>query len=45
VLLAVRVEMRARGFEIGSIALGVLVDVDTVLTRREVVEMELQGNP
>src|SRR5580700_882457 len=44
VLLAVGVEVRTRGFEIGSIALGVLVDVDTVVAGREVVKLELEGD-
>ncbi len=44
VLLAVGVEVWTCGFEIGSIALGVLVNVDTVVAGREVVEVELEAD-
>ena len=44
VLLALGVEVWTCGFEIGSIALGVLVDVDTVIAGREVVEVELEAD-
>ena len=43
VLLAVGVEVRARGFEVGGIALGVLVEVDAVFAGREIVELELEA--
>lgn len=43
VLFAVRVEVWASGFEIGRIALGVLVDVDAVFAGREVVKPELEA--
>src|SRR5271170_4182560 len=44
VLLAVGIEVRACGFKIGSIALGVLVDVDAVLAGREVVKSKLEAD-
>jgi len=44
VLLALRIEMRTGGFEIGRIALGVLMEVDGVLAGRQVVEMEFEFN-
>jgi hypothetical protein len=42
VLLGVGIEMRARGFEVGSIALGVLMEVDGVLTGRKIVKVKLE---
>jgi len=44
VLLAIGIEMRAGGFEVGRIALRVLVEVDGVLAGRQVVKMKLEGN-
>jgi hypothetical protein len=42
VFLAVGIEMRAGGFEIRSIAIGILVKVDGVLAWREIVDMNLE---
>jgi hypothetical protein len=42
VFFAVGIEMRAGGFEIRSIALGILVKVDGVLAWREIVDMNLE---
>ncbi len=44
VLLAIRIEMRAGGFEVWRIALGTLMEVDGVLAGRQIVEMKLEGN-
>jgi hypothetical protein len=44
VLLSVRIKMRAGRFEIGSIALGVLMKVDGVLARRKIVKLKLEAD-
>jgi|SRR5208337_62567 len=44
VLLAVGIEMRAGGFEVWRIALGILMEVDGVLAGRQIVKMKLEGN-
>jgi hypothetical protein len=44
VLLGLRVEVRARGFEIGRIALGVLMEVDGVLAGRQAIQMQFEFN-
>jgi hypothetical protein len=43
-LLARRVEVSACGFKIRSFAFGILMEVDRVLTGREVAKMELQAD-
>ena len=40
----VGIEMRAGGFEIGRIALGVLVEVDGVLAGRKIVQVKLEAD-
>ena len=42
VLLVVGIEMRAGGFEVGAIALGILMEVDGVFARRKTVEVKLE---
>ena len=42
VLFSFRIEMRACRFEIGGVALGVLVEVDSVLAGREIVKFKLE---
>ena len=44
VLLAVRIEMRARGFEVRPFAFRDLMEVDRVFTRREIFEVEVQAD-
>ena len=44
VLLAFGIEMWTSGFEIGSITLWVLVNMDAVLTRWKIVKLELEGD-
>ena len=44
VLFAVRIEMRAGGFEVGCIALRVLMEVDGMLAGREIVQVELEAD-
>ena len=41
VLLALGIEMPAGGLEVGAIALGRLMKVDSVLARRKIVKLEL----
>jgi hypothetical protein len=36
--------VRAGGFEVGAIALGILMEVDGVFAGREAVEMKLKGH-
>src|SRR6266550_8308653 len=43
-LLPVRIEMRSGGLEVGAFALGVLMEVDGVLTGREIFEMEFHSH-
>ena len=43
VLFAVRIKVRACGFEIGRVAFRVLMEVDCVFARREIFEVELQA--
>ena len=45
VLLAVGIEMRAGRFEIGSVALGVLMEVDAVLAGWKIVQAKLEDYP
>ena len=45
VLLGVGIEMRAGGFEVGGIALGVLMKVDAMFAGREIVKAELEADP
>ena len=44
VLFAVGIEMRAGGFEVGGIALGILMEVDGVLAGRKTVKMKLEAD-
>jgi len=44
VLLGCRIEMRARGFKIRTVALGNLMKVDDVLSRRQIVELKLEAD-
>ena len=45
VLLGVGIEMRAGGFEVGGVALGVLMKVDAMFAGREIVKAELEADP
>ena len=45
VLLAFGIEMRASGFEIWRIAFCVLVNVDCVFSRRQIMQVELDYHP
>jgi hypothetical protein len=45
VLLALGIEVRAGGFEVGRIALRILMKVDGVLAGRQVVKMKLEATP
>ena len=38
---ALRIEVGAGGLEVGRIALGTLVDVDSVFTRRQILQVEM----
>ena len=42
VFFAVGIEVRTGGFEVGAIALGILMEVDGVFARRKAVEMKLK---
>jgi hypothetical protein len=44
VLLAFWIEMRSGRFEVGSVALGVLVEVDGVLAGRQIVKHQLEAD-
>ena len=44
VLLGVGIEMRAGGFEVGGIALGILMKVDSVLAGWEAVQAKLESD-
>jgi len=44
VLLAFGIEMRARGLEVWPIALWILMKVDGMLARGEIVQVKLEGN-
>src|SRR5947209_4830257 len=41
VLFAVRIEVAARGLEVGTVALGILMNMDGVLSRRQILQVEL----
>ncbi len=43
VLLALGIEMRPRGLEVGSVALGVLMKMDGVLAGRKIVKVKLEA--
>ncbi len=43
-LLVFGIEMRAGGFEVGRIALGILMKVDGVLAGRQIVEMQFEAD-
>lgn len=45
VLLAVRIEMGASGFEIRGIALGILMEVNGVLAGGKIVKVKLEADP
>jgi len=44
VLLACRIEMRAGGFKVRRFTLGILVNMDRVLARRQVVESQVEAD-
>jgi hypothetical protein len=44
VFLAFGIEVSARGFEVGTFALGHLMEVDGVLSGRKVVQLEFEGD-
>ena len=44
VLFAVRIKMRTCGFKVRPFALRVLMEMDSVLARREIFEVELQAD-
>jgi hypothetical protein len=43
-LIAIGIEVSTRRLEVGAFALGDLMEVDRVLSGREIVEFELEGN-
>ena len=45
VLLSIGIEVRARGLEVRTIALGVLMKVNAVFARRQVVQIEVKRYP
>jgi len=42
-LFSIRIQVRARGLEIGTVALGVLMKVDGVCARRQVVQLKFKA--